>query len=1634
MAIRIVRNNNGNCVTFIGSSQPAYWNSCLSGEVNDDDNTRVNVINDIRTTDTDNPIYEFFAVPYTEFQDADGNSFADATAAAAYITEKANVIGGAVEIDAATTIDFSRDSTLTSIVTSLGDSFAVNAIKAVAENDGTVSIAENISSGINLYEKIRKQNITIEGQTQAFALSAVVNSLNAFFTVTPVGAGADDVFDSFVTSSVIPSVSAFGDVSIAAGVATKGTNNNSQLNDGFYTSTQAISEPGEYFYFNNTGHDFSRKFIIGLLETSKFANSATLESISTSGGLLDLSVRLAPGAAYENSDYGVIIENGFYEKPQNSVIFRAGINSDNRLIIDHQKDGEWATIVRSAFPITSGEEYMLVCMMNKENSAVATSTVRSYQLGSSIILNYRYIESPDGSFYYPLFSDRDQADYVSQNANALFGGSYVDDVDVNSDGYYSHSHIFVDDESNTVWYMPDNYAFHDVSSAPTNTLDITYTAIPTAADSNYVPTAFSGSNYTFSENQSVNIQIHPADANFTTSVTGLPTGLTYSTGTGYITGTTNPVPADESYTITVTRSNAYGSSNGTFDINITDNASLGDLAGFTELAGNLIQPNRAFLSHDFLMQYDTTLSQGEEMTYSYTSGNNPPTIGILSSTGQTNFDAFDSSSDSLGSGDHDYATTSQWDLRYVSFGGDVGGDQTKHNLVGWSDNTTISASDGTNHSVTFTLEYGNDGYIKLYRGAVLLLTSASTFVGSQTITFAGFDDQAQTDLYVPSNLTIVNSSYGSTQPPTGFVNPLIVGQMSTSTLMGEAPDEDAAVQLTQGLKVNHRYIFPQTWIETNVLPHAVEEQSDMVFIGVPDSSANWVDVGDDDFDAFFRIQGTSSSSSYQSHLKTDSTTQDNVTINSLTDAYYDYALEWDGTDLHVIACNIGDINTQPGINVGGTFSRTVTESSYSGTGELDVVIGVDNGAQVDLSTSGLSHIRIPFGIRDILVGEWSNGDGYFAIQPTASDFDTGSYSGQHAPNWDEWSFSGVSTLNAGQTYRFIYHPSMEADDEIEFRLASDNTTVYTTGITTFDGTSDGDPKTTEGYKGIEFAVPTDAPPLTLFYINNTTADSGRAITISGSTYVVPITGITKEGPAANQTGTNVMDQYDHGWISLDEQLSAGERLVLDNAFFTDFLAEVVDTNTIFAIGIKGDNWVNTKEVNNATAANTGEFFKGDTYLVGVCNGLGTGVEFRIVSGSTQSNRMTVSTNLFSTICAFLDITSTGNNIRMGFGRNGDLSVTAGAESTVAYADWISYKAQTGAQGYGITSKDVVMSFWTWDGDAIDGAEIDWTGLSEVSIPAPAATLTTSWTKALDFSGSSERGLQVTNGTGNNPLRLSGLSTTASAPVTSGHTSSDGNARPWATAIVFSSDNNSSNQHIWNQGEGAGSADDNIYLRVDSSRNLYFGWGRSGALNECSITTLASGSGNWYGVYIASTGERLSGANASAANLADCFDIRIVNLSTGTVGSQLSTSSNWTSTGGRMDRLFAGDFTVGGRGSNRNFHGKVASMVITTLRRGVAMPTDAEITALVRDPQQWLTDYKVGNTYRYSGSGSDSTNFQLNNALSSQSTQVWLMGDGPNDAYSQIRNDVSPSTQDATSLNMISMVSNDIQTVSITGLT
>ena len=58
----------------------------------------------------------------------------------------------------------------------------------------------------------------------------------------------------------------------------------------------------------------------------------------------------------------------------------------------------------------------------------------------------------------------------------------------------------------------------------------------------------------------------------------------------------------------------------------------------------------------------------------------------------------------------------------------------------------------------------------------------------------------------------------------------------------------------------------------------------------------------------------------------------------------------------------------------------------------------------------------------------------------------------------------------------------------------------------------------------------------------------------------------------------------------------------------------------------------------------------------------------------------------------------------------------------------------------------------------------------------------------------------------------------------------------------------------------------------------------------------------------------------------------------------------------------------------------------------------------------------------------------NNINSSRSTKIWLMGDSTSDSYSNmIRNYIYQSEQNENKLNLISMVSNDIQNVTINGL-
>ena len=88
--------------------------------------------------------------------------------------------------------------------------------------------------------------------------------------------------------------------------------------------------------------------------------------------------------------------------------------------------------------------------------------------------------------------------------------------------------------------------------------------------------------------------------------------------------------------------------------------------------------------------------------------------------------------------------------------------------------------------------------------------------------------------------------------------------------------------------------------------------------------------------------------------------------------------------------------------------------------------------------------------------------------------------------------------------------------------------------------------------------------------------------------------------------------------------------------------------------------------------------------------------------------------------------------------------------------------------------------------------------------------------------------------------------------------------------------------------------------------------------------------------------------------------------------------------------------------------------------------------MIADPLKWEDDYRVGQTVRRNNSGANTTYDVANGKYG---TQIWLMGDGTSDSYSNgIRNEVDPTDQNYVRLQLNSMVANDIQTVNIIGLT
>ena len=1399
---------------------------------------------------------------------------------------------------------------------------------------------------------------------------------------------------------------------------------------GIVTSA-TISELGQYFEFTRVG---TRSSYAGLSNVEDFSPTfIQSEMNSATSSVLENKFFYAGGFIYyerdswqphglvdpDGSSSGFSFNNGsgYLQRQNNS--FRIGIDFDGKITYwQKQDDNPYVVAAKSVNTVPENTNLNFLWKAAQNNAELTSLTIG--QLDNTPLLTYYAIESPDGQWHYPIFQTAEEANYFDSDVANIKGSGT------------SHTHVYVDDLSGTTWYMPDNGSFMNSTSPPSATYlsGVTFNYVATGNDSDYTPSEFNQS-INIGEGETLNLQIVPADATFTTNVVGLPIWLSYNNG--ILSGTAPYVPYNEINLIQVNRSNAFGTTNGTLTLTVTDKAAISNIAGGTIIAGsNTFAPNQ-ILPHlnGALIKWDTKLNWGQEMVYSVpSSGNFAPSIGILNpfsesylnSSYDVNTSPLSTSGGTSENPGSNFSWRSQWTLRYVTFDGLLGtaSDSEKYLLTGWQQNNSNWYQDGYWLDAEIKLQFSTDGHLRLYRGGDLIRTSELTFTPNtvHTIYFAGFDEN--NPLEIPSNLVIRDIEYNGSAI-SGWTHLTSSTNLVASDILGDG----SAVQLDLELRDGDRIIFYKEWVEANILGFMDQDSESAdeingdnnVYLGVlsPDadvSSSNSIDP--EDFKIAFFWHNSDTIRAVNNHrLRTisEGTLYANVGIGSKYNPIYDFAFDYRGGRVEALASisSNNNVATELSIANGGMWNQQIINNTFEIGETLRLVIGTRYG-KIKISNTGVSRISSPLTNNQFLVTE-----------------DTFSLPLLVGPSLSEASTPANITLNAGQTYKFYLNSSsIENNDILDFVLTSDSS-VYTTGVT-----SSGTPGTAGAY--VEFAIPQDVPPINLRWRSGGVGTgTSYGLNISGSTYVVPVTGITLEGPTANQTGNNLFNSGDYGWLSINNQISAGQRLILDNAFLID-LADAMPNNSQVLIGLKDSSWQNTINGNSGFEG-TAHFTltkTNDTNIVWFVSARGA------VGGNQSGSRESLETNDTE---LFIEITPSGNNIRLGFH---NATQNFNDISTTTYSDWINGgKAQTGEQGYGLSSVDIMVLGTSLIAGpsatlAMDSSEVDWTALTEISIPT-APVNGTSWTKAIDFSGGSQRAEQATTSHNYIPQMLGGRTGTHGAPLTSGYTSTGSNARPWALAIVFKPDRHNSNQHIWNVGQGAGNGDNNVFLRLSADGSLYLGWGQEGSgYNECLF---ASGlqSTVWYGVYIAFTGERLSGSNATAANLANCFDIRLAtSTNSWNIGTNRSTTSNWVGFGIRMDRQISGSMTLGGRGANRTFHGKIASFVSTTLMTDFPMPADAEIEKMITDPTSWVTDYKVGIPYRRPTSHSQTSNFQLRSSNANwyepQATQVWLMGDGNLDSYSNmIRNQINPNDQNYTRLVLTSMDSNDIETVSIPGL-
>ncbi|ACT65630.1 predicted protein [Cyanophage PSS2] len=1603
--------------------------------------------------------------------------------------------------------NFSLDATSTSIMIDNGEVFGVNTLKAVEDPNGLINLKSSdfSSNAVTYYSNQPHDSFNIDGSPVTGGIADVVNKLNALFTVGPftsvvisdpyatmvadVG-GVDTSSEQHAGEAIDPAGN-----DISTGGATQHYNKYGWL------VPEEIDQAGEYYTFDIRGEG---EIGFGLVNMNGAVGTFADPSIFCDGGTSEMGHGMqfivwfgpsdngprlirgqddsnvkgpgwdavdptAPSPNFRNSDEGA------EWAADNPIKIRVGIDASGYIHVDYLdvSSSTWVLVARSAYTVTEGDEYKLGIKFGG-NGARLFSIPKIHLLAPAApTMFFRYVESPDGSFSYPLFSTEEQAEYFDENSGGSSPGTY-------------HTHVYVDDPTGTTWYMPDTGSTMGGAAAPTGGTflgnPISWTEITTLTDGEMVPPAFSSGNFSGVENSTVNIDLQTSSA-WTTTVDGYPNVLSVSAG-GYLQGTLPPVGDTTDYTVNVTRTNASGTSTGSFTLTNTDDAAFSALPGWTVYTGNTWSPDNIHHDHWSVMDYDTVLSPGRQFRFTYVQ-NGPGwafRFGKLNAAGEA---AKTGGLDLAGEG------AGYWDWKVVFWNHNM--NHSNWYPTGWEDNSEINT--GSNNGKSFVILYALDGYIYVYRNGTEILKSASAYSGDLTLT-SGTPGNYNASTQLPA-LIEEAATFNPLEPPAGFTAVGGVTELASPGILAT----NSVCKVTAGLAAGQRLIIPETWVEANMLPYmAAGGTNGASYVGIAKDgnadTANWSDINlHHDFEAVVKIikGGVGTHDSVLAHG--GDVVQRMVTINSQTDGYYSYGIQWDGTDLIVFA----DPDLSKLQNDYNGFARSYTFTDAAATvganALLDLVIATKDGGQAQLAT-GFQWIDIPAGPGEIIVSESNGGEALFDGSST------------------------MPTLVAGQTYRFRYDASVEDGDYLHFKTTDG--LAYTTGITEV-GTNG----TWLSY--LEFAVPQDVPPLRQWWYNghNTGNDvDQQAVGTTGSTWTNPVSGYSdlpgglgfnvngglRSFNATTSTTNSVEKRFHNSSVAvLDLNITPGERMVFPPAFVSEIVSHLRNgysehlgggftgyDSTYCYVMIRAKGFDYTQNQTLPFGANFGWRFHLKQLWTSATGSYQTYLYVAPYdrSGSHQTAKWPVSVtdgNAFAITgddyfaageignshCidagdfAFgIEMRDDGDDdytmIYMLWNGNASGGFTQPAETAVdswttdgdgefiidAGGDFNGY--QSDSYSYGMSSYDIfddqadivfsMVNTVPWDhipgntaAGEIEAIEDDtaWDVSSIYKISAPVVNhSTTPYTKGVTFDGSGgsvEWCKKEVSGDMYDPLRRDYNSTNYAASGKSAYDS-----QPWMLSAVWKYTGNLSvDGGILNQTKDPVDSHNRVVLRHKTNGKLIFVYGSWGDKWQFTADESEFPPNEWNAIYIDYDGGRTQDTDPVR------FRIKKVDIQTNTVS---DVNGTWTALGVGMQGSIKGFFRVGSENANGNnpFEGTIASVCVSTYRTNTWLPDDAQIAMFTIDPKKWLNDYKEGVNFR-------TPEDPINNSAgvpfvqgtggngpyqSSRATQVYLFGDyanvGMQDAYPSIKNRVYPGWS-YQRLVMQNMVANDIENISIAGL-